>query len=122
MASRRIILLLASAVAVFVVSTSAAPATPLPGPDHATPSRAGDVDPRSLLRLEDMSKETAEAIWQTLGYPLESLALDFRVADPSQALGLSSSAAALRTRAAGTLGRGARRRGDMGAGRGPRTR
>jgi hypothetical protein len=32
MASRRIILLLASAVAVFVVATSAAPATPLPGP------------------------------------------------------------------------------------------
>ena len=32
MGSRRIILLLASAAAVFVVSTSAAPATPLPGP------------------------------------------------------------------------------------------
>src|SRR6476661_9211985 len=32
MASRRIILLLASAVAVFVVSSSSAPATPLPGP------------------------------------------------------------------------------------------
>ena len=32
MGSRRIILLLASAVAVFAVSTSAAPATPLPGP------------------------------------------------------------------------------------------
>jgi len=32
MASRRIILLLASAVAVFVVSTSSAPATLLPGP------------------------------------------------------------------------------------------
>lgn len=79
-----------------VLDAQATFATPLAGPDHATSSRAGDVDPQTLLRLEDVSQETAEAIWQTLGYPLDSRALDFRVADPSQALGLSSSSAALR--------------------------
>ncbi|MDB5731471.1 MAG: hypothetical protein JWQ03_1366 [Variovorax sp.] len=79
-----------------VLDAQATFATPLPGPAHATPSRAGDVDPQTLLRMEDMSAETADAIWRTLGYPLDSPALDLRVGEPARELGLSSPTAALR--------------------------
>lgn len=71
-------------------------ALPLPSPEHATPSRAGDVDPQTLPRFEDLPAETADAVWRTLGYPFESIGLDLRVADPERGLGLSSPDPALR--------------------------
>ncbi len=71
-------------------------ALPLPSPEHATPSRAGDVDPQTLPRFEDLPAETADVVWRTLGYPFESVGLDLRLADPERGLGLSSADAALR--------------------------
>ena len=68
----------------------------LPGPEHTTPSRAGVADPQTLPRLQDQPAEVADALWRTLGYPLESDVLDLRLADPAQGLGLSASTAQLR--------------------------
>jgi acyl-CoA thioesterase-2 len=71
-------------------------AATLAGPEHALPSRAGAVDPASLLPVQDVSKETADAIWRTVGYPLGSVAVDMRVDESAQTLGLNSTTAALR--------------------------
>jgi acyl-CoA thioesterase-2 len=70
-------------------------ATPLPGPEHATPMRAKGIDPATLPRMEDMPADVAGAVWRTLGYPLDSTALDLRVGDAAQGLGLKSPNAAL---------------------------
>lgn len=70
-------------------------ATPLPGPAHATPMRAKGIDPATLPRMEDMPADVAGAVWRTLGYPLDSTALDLRVGDATQGLGLNSPTAAL---------------------------
>lgn len=70
-------------------------ATPLPGPEHAAPMRARVADPATLPRMEDVPADVAGAVWRTLGYPLDSTALDLRVGDPAQGLGLDSPDAAL---------------------------
>jgi acyl-CoA thioesterase-2 len=70
-------------------------AVPMEGPQHATPTRAEKVDPRSLPRFEDLPAETADAVGRTLGYPFESIGLDLRVADPAHGLGLESATPAL---------------------------
>lgn len=70
-------------------------AVELPGPSHARPSRAGDFDPETLPRMEDLPAAAADAVWRTLGYPLASPALDLRVGDPAQGLGLGAPDAAL---------------------------
>ncbi|WP_213956886.1 acyl-CoA thioesterase domain-containing protein [Variovorax sp. dw_954] len=67
----------------------------LPGPAHATPSRAAGVDPARLPRMEDLPAETSDAVWRTLGYPLDSPALDLRVGDAAQGLGLDAPTASL---------------------------
>jgi acyl-CoA thioesterase-2 len=79
-----------------VLDAQATFALPLPGPEHAAPSRAGTADPESLPPLETLSKEYADAIWRTLGYPLDSTALDLRIADPGQGLGLNAPTPAIR--------------------------
>jgi acyl-CoA thioesterase-2 len=79
-----------------VLDAQASFAVPLAGPTHATPSRAGDLDPQTLPPMEDLPAEAADAIWRTLGYPLDSAALDLRVEDPAKGLGLGSPTAALR--------------------------
>jgi acyl-CoA thioesterase-2 len=66
-------------------------AVPLSSPEHATPSRATNVDPDTLPRFEDLPAEVAQAVWQTLGYPFGSEGLDLRIADPQRGLGLTSS-------------------------------
>ena len=71
-------------------------AVPLAAPEHATASRAGNVDPQTLPRLEDLPAETADAVWRTLGYPFGTSALDMRVAEPEEGLGLSTPTATLR--------------------------
>jgi acyl-CoA thioesterase-2 len=71
-------------------------ALPLPSPEHATPPRAGGVDPETLPRCEDLPAETADAVWRTLGYPFGSVGLDLRLADPARGLGLDSPDASLR--------------------------
>ncbi|HMC14571.1 MAG TPA: acyl-CoA thioesterase domain-containing protein [Albitalea sp.] len=71
-------------------------AVPMPGPEHAAPSPAGNIDPQTLPRLEDLPAETADAVWRTIGYPFDTIGLDLRVADPERGLGLASSAPALR--------------------------
>lgn len=79
-------------------------ATPLPGPEHATPARSSSkgVDPATLPRMEDVSPDVAGAVWRTLGYPVNSSALDLRWDDAAQGLGLNSPSATqsfwLRTR------------------------
>lgn len=70
-------------------------AVELPGPSHATPSRASDVDPDTLPRMADLPADAADAVWRTVGYPLDSSTLDLRIGDPSEGLGLDSPAATL---------------------------
>ena len=71
-------------------------AVSLDGPEHATPSRAGDVDPQTLSRLEDQPADIADSVWRTLGYPFGSEVLDLRLADPVHGLGLRAATASLR--------------------------
>lgn len=70
-------------------------AVALPGPSHATATRAGNVDPETLPRIQDIPGDGADRVWRTLGYPLASPALDLRVGDPVQGLGIDTSDAAL---------------------------
>ena len=70
-------------------------AVELPGPSHATPWRAGNVDPGTLPRMTDLPADAADVVWRTLGYPLDSSSLDLRIGDPVQGLGLDSPTAAL---------------------------
>jgi acyl-CoA thioesterase-2 len=78
-----------------VLDAQATFALPLPGPTHATPSRAGSVDPESLMCMDQLPASTADAVWSTLGYPLGSQGLDLRV-DPVLGLGLDASSPQMR--------------------------
>jgi acyl-CoA thioesterase-2 len=85
-----------SAGARIVLDAQVTFALPLDGPVHATPSRAGVVDPETLPRLEDQPQARVDAVWRALGYPVESAVLDVRLADPDHDLGVGGPAAALR--------------------------
>lgn len=78
-----------------VLDAQASFAVPLAGPAHQAPSRSRTADPAAMPRLVDLSRDAADAIWRTLGYPLDSSALDLRVADPEQGLGLNAPSAAI---------------------------
>ncbi len=71
-------------------------ALPLLGPQHATAAPAIGVDPNTLMRLDELPIEISDAVWQTLGYPFDSSALDLRLADPAQGLGLDAHSTRLR--------------------------
>ena len=71
-------------------------ALPLEGPGHAAASRAQGELPESLLRLQDLPSDSAEAVWRTLCYPIASPSIDMRLVDPDDGLGLRSPTAALR--------------------------
>jgi acyl-CoA thioesterase-2 len=80
-----------------VLDAQATFATPLPGPEHATPAPAlaKGIDPFTLPRMEDMPADVASAVWRTLGYQMDSTLLDLRVGDAAKSLGLASQSAEL---------------------------